>query len=260
MNNQDFREIRNSLGVDQFLLPVGLRGQDGAVHRVVTMKPMTGRTEEILADPKLKENPMRAIIDVLVDVIVSIDGIPRVTRDVLRQLNNKDLEFLLVANHITSFDDEYTFISKHPVDGAENEVIVNLKDLLDTANYIDDSESTEMTFELPRGYRDREGNLHKEITVVVPTAFIQEQVYKQTKVNPASAITKMLLLCTKKLGTMTMLNPDVFKDMTKKDRDFILRKINEFDGGVDLNVEVVCSSCGDTYKDAIPAVGLLGEM
>ena len=260
MNNQDFKEIINSLGVDQFLLPVGLRGADGVVHRVVTMKPMTGRTEEILADPKLKENPMRAIIDVLVDVIVSIDGIPKVTRDVLRNLNNKDLEFLLVANYITSFDDEYTFVSKHTSDGAMNEVIVNLKDLISQAVYLDDAESTDLTLELPRGYRDREGNVHKEIVVAVPTAFTQEQVYKQTKVNPASAVTKMLLLCTKRLGTIQHINPDVFKDMTKKDRDFILKNLNQFKAGVDLNIPIICTGCGEEYTDSIPAVGLLGEM
>lgn len=260
MSNQDFKEMINSLGADQFLLPVGLRDKDGAVHRVVTMRPMTGRTEEILGDPKLKENPMRAIIDVLVDVVVSIDGIPKVTRDVLRQLNNKDLEFLLVANYITSFDDEYTFVSKHQDDGAMNEVLVNLPELIASATYLDDDESTDLTLELPRGYRDREGNVHKEIIVTVPTAFTQEQVYKQTKVNPASAVTKMLLLCTKKLGTLGHLNPDVFKDMTKKDRDFILKKLNGFKAGVDLTIPIVCTGCGEEYTDSIPAVGLLGEM
>lgn len=258
--NQDFREIVQSLGADQFLLPVGLRDKEGIVHRVVTMKPMTGRTEEILGDPKLKDNPMRAIIDVLVDVIVSIDGIPKVNRELLRGLNNKDLEFLLVANYLTSYDDIYTFVSKHPVDGATNEIDVNLREIINNAVYMSDEEPETMTLTLPRGYRDKEGNVHKEIELRIPTAFIQEQVFKQVKVNPASAVTKLLLLCTKRLGSLTMLNPDVFKDMTKKDRDFITQKLNEYQAGIDLSVPIVCNECGTEYIDTVPTIALLGEM
>lgn len=258
MNNYD--ELRKSVGANQYVLPVGLKHEDGTVSRVVTLKPMTGRTEEILSDNKNKENPMRALIDVIADVVVTIEGVSKVTRDVIRKLDAKDLEFLLVANYITSFDDEYTLISKHPECREKNEVIINLVDRINEAKPLPDDQEREITLELPRGYVDRDGQVHKTIVLLPPTAFTQEQTYKELKKNTAGAISKYLLLITKKLGTLNHINPDVFKEMTKKDRDFITKKVQEmYDYGVDLKVDIMCSACGEEYQDTIPTTGLLGE-
>lgn len=256
----NYEELRKSMGANQYVLPIGLRNEDGTVCRVVTMRPMTGKTEEILTDNKNRENPIRALIDVIADVVVSIEGVPRVTRDVIRQLDAKDLEFLLVANYITSFDDEFSFVSKHADCKGKNEVVVDLKARLDEVKPLEDEQQRELTFDLPRGYTDRDGQLHKTITIVPPTAFVQEQTYKQLKINPASAVSKLLTLVTKTLGTISHPNPDVFKEMTKKDRTFITKQLEElYDYGVDLKVELVCSSCGEEYTDVIPTTGLLGE-
>lgn len=258
MNN--YGELRKSVGANQYVLPVGLKHEDGTVSRVVTLKPMTGKTEEILSDNKNRENPMRALIDVIADVVVSIEGEPRVTRDVIRKLDAKDLEFLLVANYITSFDDEYTLISKHTECKEKNEVVINLKDRIDNAKPLADDQEREITLELPRGYVDRDGQVHKSIVLVPPTAFTQEQTYKELKRNTAGAVTKFLLLVTKRLGSLSHINPDVFKEMTKKDRDFITKKLQEtYDYGVDLKVDIICSACGEEYQDTIPTTGLLGE-
>lgn len=255
-----YEDLKRTLSINQFLLPIGLRHEDGTVSRIVTLRPMTGRTEEILADNKNRENPVRALIDVIVDVVVSIEGVPRVNRDVIRQLDAKDLEFLLVANYVTSFGDELEFVSKHDECRGKNEVTVDLRSRIDNVKPLEDDQIRELQFELPRGYVDRDGQVHKAITIVPPTAFTQEQTYKQVRLNSAGAVTKLLMLVTKQLGSLTHLNPEVFKEMTKKDRDFITKKMQDlYDYGVDLKVELVCSSCGEEYTDTIPTTELMGE-
>lgn len=258
MEKEKIDALKEQLSVNQFLLPIGYKDSEGGIHRVVTLKPMTGRTEERILDPKLRENPIKMIEELLLDVIVSIDGIDKVTRDVVRGLAFKDMEYLLVANYITSFDDVATITSEHSACKGKNEVDINLHDL--KVDYITGETPRVLKLTLPRGYVDREGKVHRDVEMELPNVFVQQQVMKQARTgNLSSSITKMLLLLVKKVGDITSLSPDLFKDMTKKDRDFLVNSLEQFEGGVDLNYEIVCSTCGETYSSQIQLIDLLGE-
>ena len=140
---------------------------------------------------------------------------------------------------------------------AKNDINVNINNI--ETKYLESDADREKTFMLPIGYRDASGMYHKEITIRIPTGRVQESVAQIVRVNPAQATTAMLQLITVRLGTLEFINPDVFKKMTKKDRDFISNQLSSMEVGVKFDSEVICSSCGASFTTSIPLMSLLGE-
>lgn len=255
--SENIKTIMNELGENEFLLPVGLKDKDGVVHRTITLTPMTGETEEAIADPKVRDNGGKIITALLESVTEKIGTLPRVTKDTIRDLTTIDRDFLLIKNRQVSLGDNISYIDNCPHCRAKNEIHVNLANI--EPKYLENEEDRELTFDLPIGYKDANGTVHKEITITLPTGRVQERVAQMVRANPAQATTAMLQLITLKLGTLEFINPDVFKKMTKKDRDFISNKLSELEVGVKFDTEVMCSECGSDFTTSIPLQSLLGE-
>lgn len=255
--SENIKTIMEGLGENEFILPVGYKDEDGVVHRTVTLKPMTGETEEAIADPKIRDNGGKIITALLESVIEKIGTLPRVTKDIIRDLTTIDRDFLLIKNRQVSLGDNISYTDICPDCRAKNEIHVNLSNI--EPKYLENEEDRELTFDLPIGYTDASGTVHKEITITLPTGRVQERVAQMVRANPAQATTIMLQLITLKLGTLEFINPDVFKKMTKKDRDFISNKLSELEVGVKFDTEVMCSECGSEFVTSIPLQSLLGE-
>jgi len=255
--SENIKTIMDGLGENEFILPVGYKDEDGVVHRTVTLRPMTGETEEAIADPKIRDNGGKIITALLESVIEKIGTLPRVTKDTIRDLTTIDRDFLLIKNRQVSLGDNISYTDICPHCRAKNEIHVNLANI--EPKYLENEEDRELTFDLPIGYTDASGTVHKEITITLPTGRVQERVAQMVRANPAQATTIMLQLITLKLGTLEFINPDVFKKMTKKDRDFISNKLSELEVGVKFDTEVICSECGSEFVTSIPLQSLLGE-
>lgn len=255
--SENIKSILESLGEDEFLLPVGYTDAEGVLHRNISLVPMTGETEEAIADPKVRDNGGKMITELLFSIVDKLGTVKKVNKEVLRDLTTFDRDFLLIKNAQVSIGDEITYQDKCSHCRGNNEVNVNLKDM--EVKYLSVDDERELTFDLPRGYKDKDGKVHKKITIIIPTGRVQERIAQLIRTNPASATTMMLQLITKKLGDLPFINPDVFKSMTKKDRDFISKKIAELEVGVSFSFPVVCSQCGEEYTTTIPLQSLLGE-
>mgnify|MGYP003591103308 FL=1 len=255
--SENIKTIMDGLGENEFMLPVGFKDKDGVVHRTVTLTPMTGETEEAIADPKVRDNGGKIITSLLESVTEKVGTLPRVTKDTIRDLTTIDRDFLLIKNRQVSLGDNINYIDNCNHCRAKNEIHVNLANI--EPKYLENEEDRELTFDLPNGYKDASGTVHKEITITLPTGRVQERVAQMVRANPAQATTAMLQLITLKLGTLEFINPDVFKKMTKKDRDFISNKLSELEVGIKFDTEVMCSECGSEFVTAIPLQSLLGE-
>jgi len=255
--SENIKSIMEQLGEGEFLLPVGYTDSEGVLHRIVKLRPMTGETEEAIADPKVRDNGGKLITELFFSVIESIGSVKKVTREVIRDLTIVDRDFLLVKNAQVSLGDDITYVDRCPHCGGKNEVNVDLANI--PVEYLSADDAREFEFKLPNGYKDRDGKVHKKITVVMPTGRVQERVAQVLRANPAQATTMMLQLITKKLGDLDFINPDVFKSMTKKDRDFVSKKLTEVKAGLSFSHEVICSECGGEFTSSIPLQALLGE-
>ena len=118
---------------------------------------------------------------------------------------------------------------------------------------------TEFNFTLPHGYVDSEGNLHKEGTMRLATAFDEVAPMKDSrvKVNPAYLIVILLSRVITRLGDLEMINPKVIEGLFAGDFAFLqefYRRINE--NGHAL-VSVSCPECEAEFEVTVDGSGEL---
>lgn len=114
-----------------------------------------------------------------------------------------------------------------------------------------DVPKTEYTYDLPRGYVDKDGTVHKEITLREITGADQEAMLNpQLRNNPAKMLTALLARVIVQLGTMekNKIDTSVTANMFKSDRDFLIMKLKEIDTGPDMEIDVECPDCGKKFK------------
>lgn len=79
----------------EFTLPVGLLGEDGALHREGTMRLATAADEILpMQDPRVQRNPAYLTVILLSRVITRLDGIEPVTPRTIESVFAADLAFL----------------------------------------------------------------------------------------------------------------------------------------------------------------------
>ncbi len=115
----------------------------------------------------------------------------------------------------------------------------------------DDAVKTEYTFELPKGYVDAKGLVHREITIREITGADQEAMLNpQLRNNPAKMLTALLARVITRLGTLEgrQVDTTVTAGMLKSDRDFLILKLKEIDSGPEMDIDVECPDCGKKFK------------
>ncbi|WP_203833194.1 hypothetical protein [Actinoplanes regularis] len=88
-------------------MPVGLLGDDGALHREGTMRMATAADEILpLQDPRVARNQAYLTVILLSRVIVRLDGVEPVTPRTIESLFAADLAYLQnLYNRINTVDD-----------------------------------------------------------------------------------------------------------------------------------------------------------
>lgn len=117
---------------------------------------------------------------------------------------------------------------------------------------------TEFEFNLPKGYVDPEGTLHREGTMRLATAIdeIAPMRDPRVKVNEAYLTIILLSRVITRLGTLSHINPGVIEDLFSVDfaylQDFY-RRINE---DSQTETEMVCPACQHRFQwEAVPLGG-----
>jgi hypothetical protein len=116
---------------------------------------------------------------------------------------------------------------------------------------------TEFPFMLPRGYLDSEGNLHREGTMRLSTAFDEVAPMKDPRVqtNPGYLVIILLSRVVTRLGDLTHINPKVMEGLFSADLAFLqdfYRRINE-NGHSRLGVN--CPHCEAKFEVEINSMG-----
>ena len=109
---------------------------------------------------------------------------------------------------------------------------------------------TEYTYTLPKGYVDKDGNLHREVVIREITGADQESMLSpQLRQNPAKMLSALLARVIVRLGTLekSRIDTGVTAAMVKSDRDFLIMKLKEIDTGPDMEIKVECPDCGKKF-------------
>ena len=116
---------------------------------------------------------------------------------------------------------------------------------------------TEIEFELPCGYLDEDGTLHREGVMRRATAADEILPLKDPRVvkNPAYLIVLLLSRVVTRLGGLPQINPKTIENLSATDlADLpnLYNEVNRIDGGPQL---VVCPPCQHYFAGVAPAPG-----
>ena len=108
-----------------------------------------------------------------------------------------------------------------------------------------DGDSIHIPFELPRGYKDKKGVIHKKGTIRIANGFDREVVTPLYRKNKTVAVNK-LFLRTIELDDGTPVNEDCIKNMSLRDRDYLEKLISDNSFGIDMTFDGIRCEARDT--------------
>ena len=239
-------------------LLAGYTDKDGVTHKEFTMREMTGRDEEAIHKGDVKNNSSKVASLLLSRCITSIGTLTpksvgaKKWDDIIKSLYVGDQDYMLLQLRKISVGEELEV----------NHVCPNCKAKLKTTVPIDELEIKpfkgvkSIEFTLPRGYKDKHGEVHKTGTMRLPNGLDREILTPLAKSNLARAETVMLTrLC--KFSDDMPIDESVMGDLSIRDREYLQKLLQEHNFGVSLETEVTCDSCGETFTGAFNATNFL---
>jgi hypothetical protein len=116
---------------------------------------------------------------------------------------------------------------------------------------------TEFEFNLPIGYLDEEGNLHREGTMRLATAGDEILPFKDARVqgNQAYLIIILLSRVVTRLGTVGHINPKIIEGLYAADLAYLQEFYNRINRNGKATVPATCPKCAHDYELELSDVG-----
>ena len=232
-------------------LLAGYVDKDGVLHTTFTYREMNGKDEEAISKADVRQNGAK-MVNVIVERCVTQIG--TLTKKecgarwgtVVRELLGGDLDYMAFKIRELSKGKEVEFIHKCPNCGTKLTTIVST-DEFQIKPYMGQSA---IDFSLVRGYKDGRGELHKDGIIRLPNGFDREIVTPLFKKNPSTAMTMMLTRLIA-FNDGALVTQNLVNEMTLRDREILEKIIKENTFGIDTNIEIVCSSCGQDISGEV---------
>ncbi|MCX5328349.1 MULTISPECIES: hypothetical protein [unclassified Streptomyces] len=116
---------------------------------------------------------------------------------------------------------------------------------------------TEIEFELPKGYVDSTGTVHR--TGVMRLATAADEIYplKDPRVRnlPAYLIVLLLARVVIKLGSLPEVHAGVIEGLFSEDLAYLQDLYNRINGLTPATLAVTCSQCGAEHTVEVPPLG-----
>ena len=237
-----------------FELPVGYSDDDGRLHRMATLRKMTGHEEALLADRKLRRNGGKLVTELLSNCLQQLGDLKPVTHLVVSRLTSADRNYLLLELRKITFGQEMEANYVCPICGETTYVLEDLDDL--PVHRLNGEGPPEIVVELEDGYEDTGGELYTTMVFRLPSGIDEEKTASMVKDNPSRGMNALLTRCLLGLGGMPpnrreALGTKIVSDLTMGDRARIQRAFRQEAPGVDLTREIGCESCGRKFQTAL---------
>lgn len=117
--------------------------------------------------------------------------------------------------------------------------------------------TVEHEFELPQGYIDADGALHRDGVMRLATAADEILPMRDPRVQrlPAYLIVILLSRVVLRIGSVTQLNPGVIERLFARDLDFLQEMYNRINGLAPPVIELTCPHCDREIRAAVPPPG-----
>ena len=243
--NEDFEVAEDGYVHDVPLLAGYLDPETGQRHMTFTFREMTGKDEEAINKAEVRANGGKLINVLLERCVKSIGSLTKKElgtkkwADLIRSLYGGDLDYMAMKIRELSKGKEIEFTHKCPKCGTKLTTYVDTDEFEITPF----SGADTVDFELPKGYRDKKGVIHKTGTVRMVNGLDREIVVPQFKKNSAVATT-LLLTRLIKFDDGAFVTNDMVSDMSVRDREYLEKIIKECTFGIDTSIELTCDNCG----------------
>ena len=117
---------------------------------------------------------------------------------------------------------------------------------------------TEYPFVLPKGYVDREGNLHRKGTMRLATANDEIAPLRDPRVRQNEAYLSVILLSRviTSLGTISDVNPGIVENIFSADMAYLQSMYHHINENGHTAVETHCPDCGKKFQvDGVMPMG-----
>jgi transcription elongation factor Elf1 len=239
----------------EFELPIGVRDDEGRLHRSGTLRKMTGRDEAILADPQNQRNGGKLVTELLASCVATLGELPMVGSAVVASMYSADRNYLLLKLRAATFGTTLQATYKCPSCGHAHEISEDLEEL-PVRRLAEDESAGEVRVELEDGYLDAQGQLHSSMVLRLPTGADESAVAPQMRKNASLGKNALLARCMKSLGDvpahrLSAIGPKLLADLTMTDRRLIDKALNAAAPGVDLIRSLECPACGHAFKSSL---------
>lgn len=257
--------VTQSINLDEdfdtvYEMLAGYKDSDGVTHKEFTLREMTGKDEEAIHKSDVKGNGSKVVSTLLSRCVTRIGTLtPKSVgrqkwEEIIKSLFVGDQDYMLIQLRKLSIGEEIEV--NHVCPNKECKAKLHTTIDVDELEIVPFSGERVVPFELPRGYKDKKGVVHKVGTLRLPTGLDREVLTPLAKTNMAKAETTMLTrLC--KFDDGAYVDDDVMGNLSIRDREYLQKLLREHYFGVKLETEVVCDSCGESFIGTLSATNFL---
>src|SRR5690606_34738189 len=112
-------------------------------------------------------------------------------------------------------------------------------------------------FELPKGVRNKEGELCKHGTLRLPNGVDQEQLDSVARKNPGVANTTLLTRAIVGIDNYGSVTMNALRKMSVRDRDYLIKVLAESVYGPKFEISFPCPSCSEDVEAGVHPVNFL---
>lgn len=239
---------------ETFELLKGYKDENGVVHKEFELREMNGADEEAISKKEIKSNGAKILRTLLTRCCLRIGTIEKASvkdskwTDIIQSLVVADQDYMILKLREISIGEEIETSYKCPDEDCKSDIIVTTTiDELEITPF--DGEDI-IEFELPKGFRDKDGNILKKGKLRHPNGLDREILDGIARKNIGHANTLMLTRCITELEGIKVYD-ELVRDLSVKDRNYLLKLLQEHKFGVNLEVDVECPSCYESFRASL---------
>lgn len=249
---------------DVVTLPVGIQKPgESQRYREIVIDEMRGVDEELAATKKMRRQPWAYVTTLLRRVVQEIPGLledkgnpeKKIAAEYVRDwMSQPDRDALLVAVIVLSGESESDMAVVCPKCGERDDTVPLRYDKFKVYDWPDTAPLV-LSGTLPSGYRDpKTKETYRDFTLTIPNGKVQEMVLASAGGNEAKA-SSLLLASSLQLDGYGDIDQDIARNFKRRDRAYVADLIANSNPGVDMEVEVECSHCGEETKHPVDLTG-----
>lgn len=227
-------------------LPIGVF-KEGKRIRGCVIRPMTGGTQKKLAQKQIRTDPIKLINTLLLDCVVSIDGLPRINHSTLNTLYVGDRDFLALEIRKISRGNDLTSVITCPSCREKLRMVSDLSKDIESIS-LDDLEYN-VVDDIPQ-FTVNNPNSDETVTFTFPDGNAQANSMRYIQKNPVEGTYAVMLNCVqswngKEAHEITL---SVFDDLSLDWTDRLVDEFQKNCPGPIFEIPAECSNCGEDLR------------